>query len=258
MGMGMERGRTAWAWIYNRPDFTGAVGSGTNWTDVSAGNEYTLAVQSDGTLWAWGWNGDGQLGLGDNIDRNSSVQVGSGTNVNISGFTVTGSAGSGKAGIHLGSRVSHCNISENAASGNYAGIYLNDADDNNVSCNWVQDNTDAGIYLIGGSTGNTIAKNNIIANGVLQAGGSYQWNFCNNQSDDVSTAGNWWGTDNTTRIDASICDWTYDTNWGNVTTSPGLTGPSPCAPVPELPTILLFAVGLLMLVGYVRIERRKM
>ena len=36
-----------------------------------------------------------------------------------------------------------------------------------------------------------------------------------------------------------------------------LDGSAPCAPVPELPTIALLAVGLLMLAGYVRIERKK-
>ena len=73
----------------------------------------------------------------------------------------------------------------------------------------------------------------------------------------MSTAGNWWGTNNETRINASIYDQTYDAGWGSVTTAPRLSGPAPCAPVPELPTILLLAVGLLMLAGYVRIERRK-
>ena len=81
----------------------------------------------------------------------------------------------------------------------------------------------------------------------------YEWQFRNSQSNDVSTAGNWWGTNNETRIDASICDWTYDTAWGNVTTSPRLDGP---APIPELPTVLLFAVGLLLLAGYVWIGRK--
>lgn len=30
----------------------------------------------------------------------------------------------------------------------------------------------------------------------------YEWQFRNSQSNDVSTAGNWWGTNNETRIDA--------------------------------------------------------
>lgn len=46
---------------------------------VSAGDSHTLAIKSDGTLWAWGYNADGQLGLGDTTQRTSPVQVGTDT-----------------------------------------------------------------------------------------------------------------------------------------------------------------------------------
>jgi hypothetical protein len=36
-----------------------------------------LGIQRDGTLWAWGGNASGQLGLGDLIDRDAPAQVGS-------------------------------------------------------------------------------------------------------------------------------------------------------------------------------------
>ncbi len=35
----------------------------------------TIAVRTDGTLWAWGGNSSGQLGLGDTIDRTSPTQI---------------------------------------------------------------------------------------------------------------------------------------------------------------------------------------
>jgi alpha-tubulin suppressor-like RCC1 family protein len=41
------------------------VGSDTNWARISAGGLHTLAVKSNGTLWAWGANAMGQLGNGD-------------------------------------------------------------------------------------------------------------------------------------------------------------------------------------------------
>lgn len=44
---------------------------------VSAGSQHTLLIKTDGTLWSWGDNASGQLGLGDNTDRNSPEQIGS-------------------------------------------------------------------------------------------------------------------------------------------------------------------------------------
>ena len=46
------------------------------WRDVAAGYGHSLAVKSDGTLWAWGLNDNGQLGKGDRVDRSVPTQVG--------------------------------------------------------------------------------------------------------------------------------------------------------------------------------------
>ena len=57
------------------------VGGDADWAQASACNSFSLAVKTDGTLWAWGDNFDGQLGLNDqNIDRSSPIQVGALTN----------------------------------------------------------------------------------------------------------------------------------------------------------------------------------
>jgi alpha-tubulin suppressor-like RCC1 family protein len=53
------------------------VGALTTWSKVTAGNNFCLAIQSDGTLWGWGGDGDGQLGNTAKITRSSPVQVGS-------------------------------------------------------------------------------------------------------------------------------------------------------------------------------------
>jgi len=42
---------------------------------VSAGNAYTLALKSDGTVWSWGSNTQGQLGDGTTTMRSTPVQV---------------------------------------------------------------------------------------------------------------------------------------------------------------------------------------
>lgn len=51
--------------------------------------------------------------------------------VNISGFKAYGATASGKAGIYVGDGIAHSNISNNAASNNYYGIYL-DRSNNNI------------------------------------------------------------------------------------------------------------------------------
>ena len=80
---------TLWAWGWN---YYGQLGDGTTtdshvpeqvtsvsnkWVSIAAGWDHTIALKSDGTLWAWGWNGDGQLGDGTIIDKHTPTQIGS-------------------------------------------------------------------------------------------------------------------------------------------------------------------------------------
>ncbi len=86
---------TLWAWGNNGSGQLGdgtatdrssptQIGADTSWASVSAGNSpavsYTVAIKTDGTLWAWGNNGSGQLGDGTTTDRHSPTQVGADTN----------------------------------------------------------------------------------------------------------------------------------------------------------------------------------
>ena len=49
---------------------------GTNWKQVSCGNDHTAAIKTDGTLWTWGSNNpNGQLGTNDTTQRNTPVQT---------------------------------------------------------------------------------------------------------------------------------------------------------------------------------------
>jgi alpha-tubulin suppressor-like RCC1 family protein len=56
------------------------VAIGLYWKKIAAGKLHTLAIKSDGTLWAWGKNDYGQLGNGMTADCPDPVQIGTATN----------------------------------------------------------------------------------------------------------------------------------------------------------------------------------
>jgi alpha-tubulin suppressor-like RCC1 family protein len=47
----------------------------TGWATAAAGDSHTCATRSDGTLWCWGYNGTGQLGLGSTAHQDHPQQV---------------------------------------------------------------------------------------------------------------------------------------------------------------------------------------
>jgi alpha-tubulin suppressor-like RCC1 family protein len=54
------------------------------WKEISGGGfdgiNHSLAIRTDGTLWAWGRNNEGQLGDGTTISNNAPIQIGNDTN----------------------------------------------------------------------------------------------------------------------------------------------------------------------------------
>jgi alpha-tubulin suppressor-like RCC1 family protein len=50
------------------------------WQSISCGNYHVAAIKTDGSLWAWGRNGNGQLGDGTVIDKKMPTQIGNATN----------------------------------------------------------------------------------------------------------------------------------------------------------------------------------
>lgn len=63
-------------WISGGSFTTPAVTTTGCWQSVSAGMSHTMAIRSDGTLWAWGGNSFGQLGDGTTIGKTTPVQIG--------------------------------------------------------------------------------------------------------------------------------------------------------------------------------------
>jgi alpha-tubulin suppressor-like RCC1 family protein len=89
---------------------------GTNWKSVSARRFHTAAIKTDGSLWTWGTNNNGQLGTNDVTERFTPVTTFAGGNnwksVDLSFFTsvaaiktdgtlwVWGEGGSGRLGTN--------------------------------------------------------------------------------------------------------------------------------------------------------------
>ena len=79
---------TLWAWGYNGYGQLGLgnttyaisspqqIGLLTNWLSVAMGQQSTLAIKTDGTLWSWGNGGFGSLGLNNTTNYSSPKQVG--------------------------------------------------------------------------------------------------------------------------------------------------------------------------------------
>jgi len=51
------------------------IGTDTNWADFSPGDEKMTALKTDGTIWVWGRNEYGQLGLNDRSAKSSPTQL---------------------------------------------------------------------------------------------------------------------------------------------------------------------------------------
>lgn len=51
------------------------ISGGTNWYDLCCGQNHTVSIKTDGTLWLWGRNAYGQIGDNTISDRSSPVQT---------------------------------------------------------------------------------------------------------------------------------------------------------------------------------------
>jgi alpha-tubulin suppressor-like RCC1 family protein len=77
-----------WAWGFNDQGQVGQgnrtnyiatptrIGTETNWTQICANFTHSLALKNDGSLWAWGGNGTGELGDGTTNNRAIPTLIG--------------------------------------------------------------------------------------------------------------------------------------------------------------------------------------
>jgi hypothetical protein len=99
--LGVRANGSLWAWGNNldgrlgdntitaRSSPVSVVGGFSDWISASAGYTHSLGVRANGTVWAWGSNGNGRLGDNTVTDRSSPVSV-------VGGFSdwISASAGS--------------------------------------------------------------------------------------------------------------------------------------------------------------------
>ena len=69
-GLSGELGNNA---ITSRSTPVTTFAGGTNWKQVAGGSTHTAAIKTDGSLWTWGVNGYGQLGINDTTTRSTPV-----------------------------------------------------------------------------------------------------------------------------------------------------------------------------------------
>jgi len=89
--LGIKTGNTLWSWGYNAFGQLGLgytnplgspvttptqIGTDSDWNTVAVCEFHTLGIKADNTLWSWGTNINGQLGLGDTFDRWTPALIG--------------------------------------------------------------------------------------------------------------------------------------------------------------------------------------
>ena len=76
--LGRQRERPAWKRHDDEHEPPAQISGSTAWSAVTAGANFTVAIASDGSVWAWGDNSSGQLGDGTTTGQTSPEEIISG------------------------------------------------------------------------------------------------------------------------------------------------------------------------------------
>lgn len=92
--IGIKTNATIWAWGWNDSGRLGfgdtitrttptQIGANSDWSSIATGCSsnpgYTIALKTNNTIWGWGGNNSGQLGLADTISRTTPTQLDNGS-----------------------------------------------------------------------------------------------------------------------------------------------------------------------------------
>ena len=87
--LALKNDGTLWGWgsNYNWKLGTGVlqqcyltptqIGTDTDWQQIITGFDHSFGIKKDGSLWAWGLNNFGQLGIGSTIDQKTPIKINS-------------------------------------------------------------------------------------------------------------------------------------------------------------------------------------
>jgi alpha-tubulin suppressor-like RCC1 family protein len=76
LGLGNSATQSSWTQVgVNIPHEIQQIFAGSSFTQVATSQFRTMVIKDDATLWTWGYNNLGQLGLNDTVNRSSPVQI---------------------------------------------------------------------------------------------------------------------------------------------------------------------------------------
>lgn len=90
IGFGIKTDGTMWSWGSNASGILGIndgsgstrrsspvqIGSSTDWSFVATGGGSGYAIKTNGTMWAWGSNSNGALGINSSATQSAPIQIG--------------------------------------------------------------------------------------------------------------------------------------------------------------------------------------